>query len=261
MDARAHQGKWLLRIDDSDILRNINHANEQIQETLFAYGLIWDGKIVYQHQHAAYYANALETLKNNHLTFPCVCSRKQLSGLKRYPGNCRNNSHVSPPPYSIRIKSRSETICFVDKIQSKFCQHVANQHGDFIIKRKDEIIAYQLAVVVDDFTQQINHVVRGFDLIDSTIKQIYLQNLLNYPTPNYCHVPIITNQYGEKLSKQTLAESVSTKNPQKTLFLLLELLKQQPPSNLKSASVQDMLTWAINHWSTRPLKKIRAICS
>ncbi len=141
-------------------------------------------------------------------------------------------------------------------MQGFLSHNIRSQDGDFIIKRKDNITAYQLAVVIDDYQQNITHIVRGFDLLESTPKQIYLQSLLGYPTPYYCHVPIITDQQGDKLSKQSFAQAVSNKKPEKTLFLLLELLKQNPPLLLKSASVDDILLWAIDHWNIERLKKI-----
>lgn len=136
---------------------------------------------------------------------------------------------------------------------------MAHQHGDFIIKRKDNITAYQLAVVIDDHLQNITHVVRGYDLLDSTPKQIFLQKTLGYTTPHYCHFPVIIDQQGNKLSKQKCAQAVPKDKPQGTLFLLLELLQQSPPTHLKAASVQDIIQWGIEHWKVEPLKKIRAI--
>ena len=144
-------------------------------------------------------------------------------------------------------------------MQGSQSQNIAHQHGDFIVRRKDNIIAYQLAVVIDDHLQNISHVIRGFDLLDSTPKQIFLQQTLAYATPGYCHIPIITDPQGAKLSKQTFAQAVSIEKPEKTLFLLLELLKQNPPHQLKKASVKELINWAIDHWQTDSLKKIRAI--
>lgn len=133
------------------------------------------------------------------------------------------------------------------------------QHGDFIIKRKDGIFAYQFAVIVDDHAQQVSHVVRGFDLLDSTPKQIYLQNLLDYPSPEYLHVPLIIDRQGNKLSKQTCAQAVDGDRPAQTLFLLLNLLKQEPPANLRTAAIRDIIDWAVAHWQPQQLKKIHAI--
>ena len=160
----------------------------------------------------------------------------------------------SNTPYSLRIKTDHRSISFQDALQNKLCHNLAKLHGDFILKRKDRIIAYQLAVAVDDHQQNITEVVRGVDLLPSTIKQIYLQQQLQYQTPQYMHVPIIIDQQGHKLSKQTFAQAIDIKNPSQVLFALLNMLKQQPPANLKNAPVIEQLDWAIMHWNARALK-------
>jgi glutamyl-Q tRNA(Asp) synthetase len=136
---------------------------------------------------------------------------------------------------------------------------MAKQHGDFIIQRKDGIIAYQLAVVIDDHLQGVNHVVRGYDLLDSTLKQAYLHQLLGYQLPSYMHVPILVDQQGQKLSKQTFAQAVGDSNRSQTLWQLLVLLKQNPPQNLATAAVKDILEWAIQHWQPQKLTAISKI--
>jgi glutamyl-Q tRNA(Asp) synthetase len=225
---------------------------------LQTYGLHWSGSIQYQSQNISTYNAVVSKLIQQHCVFPCSCSRKTLSTLPIYPGTCRQSS-PSDRLHSLRVRSKDITLSFNDELQGVLSHHIADQHGDFIIRRKDNIIAYQLAVVVDDYQQNINHVIRGFDLLDSTPKQIYLQQLLGYPTPRYAHVPIITDPQGNKLSKQNLAQAVDTKNPSKTLFLLLHSLHQKPPAQLKNASVTDMLDWAIEHWNSQLLKNIRTI--
>lgn len=260
LHARACQGQWLLRIDDLDGPREVAGASESIIDTLQSYGLHWDGPIVYQSSHLEGYQTIIEQLISEELVYPCTCSRKALSALKThiYPGTCRHLKHQKPP-YSLRLKSTESEIRFDDELQGQQASHFAREHGDFIIKRKDSITAYQLAVVIDDHLQNISHVVRGFDLLDSTPKQIALQNILGFKSPHYCHFPIIIDQQGNKLSKQRCAQPVSAETPQKTLFLLLELLQQNPPSQLKTASVQKIISWGIEHWQSAPLKKVRAI--
>ena len=258
LDAKAHHGNWILRIDDLDAPRNVNGAAESIIETLQVYGLNWHGSIYYQSQNLEVYKTIISKLTQHALVYPCTCTRKALAEFSVYPGICRKTKNNNSP-HSLRIKSDNTAITFDDELQGSLNHNIASQHGDFIIKRKDNITAYQLAVVIDDYQQKISHVIRGYDLLDSTPKQIYLQTLLGYPTPNYCHIPVITDQKGDKLSKQTFAEGVSIEKPQKTLYLLLELLRQNPPPQLKKASVKDILSWAIEHWNTQPLKKIRAI--
>lgn len=250
-----------MRIDDLDTPRNVTGATESIIETLQAFGLDWHGSIEYQSHKHTHYHSIISELNLQGLAYPCTCTRKILSTSPVYPGTCRNTQQNRSHPHSLRVISKDISISFTDELQGTLSHNMANQDGDFIIKRKDNITAYQLAVVIDDYQQNITHVIRGFDLLDSTPKQIYLQSLLNYPTPHYCHVPIVTDERGTKLSKQSFAQAVTTINPEKTLFLLLTLLKQSPPVNLKSASIKDILNWAIEHWQIAPLKRIDNVIS
>lgn len=261
LHARSRQGKWLLRIDDSDTFRNTQGATECIIDTLHYFGLYEDGEIAFQSKNLSTYHSSITQLLKQQQTYPCVCTRKALAANKSaiYPGNCHNIQLKKNQPYALRIKSKQIKISFEDELQDNFTHQIAQQSGDFIIKRKDEIVAYQLAVVIDDYLQKITHVVRGVDLLDSTPKQIYLQQLLEFPTPKYCHLPIIVDRDGCKLSKQAFAQPVTKENPHKTLFFLLKLLKQNPPERLKTASVKEINNWGIEHWNANPLKKIRAI--
>ncbi len=261
LHAKANQGKWLLRIDDLDRYRNTSGATESIIDTLQIYGLHWDGVIQYQTDKTNTYQAIINNLQEQGQIYPCICTRKSLTNHAVYPGTCLKNKVNQKLAHALRIKTDSCEINFDDEIQGTQCSSIVDQHGDFIIKRKDTIIAYQLAVVIDDYKQNISHVVRGYDLLDSTPKQIFLQQQLGYPTPVYCHVPIITDSQGCKLSKQAFAQAVCTTNPEKTLYLLLQLLKQNPSPILKKATVKEILDWATNHWKSLPLKKIRAINS
>jgi glutamyl-Q tRNA(Asp) synthetase len=258
LHARYHQGKWLLRIDDLDTPRNKDGSVANILNTLEAFGLYWDGSVYYQSQHLADYGTFLEKLAQNQLTYRCICSRKLLADSPSYespntkyniyPGICRNKLISPDTPHAIRIKTADCTLSFNDELQGLISHNLADQHCDFILKRKDGIIAYQFAVVVDDYLQDVNHIVRGCDLLAETPKQIYLQQLLGFPTPAYLHVPVIVDQNGFKLSKQTLATAVDTQSPNITLFGLLKLLKQNPPDSLFGASVSELLDWVIIHW-------------
>jgi len=260
LHAKANQGLWLLRIDDIDSPRKMLGADTSIIKTLESLGLHWDGNIDYQSQHLEEYQNIIDDLLKKDLIYPCYCNRKTLnsSGSAVYSGLCRHTNKQNIPS-SLRIKSKPISTRFNDELQGWQDSNFVDQHGDFIIKRKDNITAYQLAVVIDDHRHNINHVVRGFDLLDSTPKQIFLQKTLGYKTPNYCHFPVIIDQQGNKLSKQKCAQAASTESPQNMLFLLLELLQQNPPKNLKKSSVEEILNWAIEHWQSAPLKKMRAI--
>jgi len=260
LHARAQQGQWLLRIDNVDKPREVSGAAESIINTLESHGLYWDEPVYYQSDHLNDYQAIIDNLIHQHQVYCCHCSRKTLSSLATpvYPGTCRHINDQKPP-YSLRIKSSNIKINFDDELQGLQSCHFAEQQGDFIIKRKDNITAYQLAVVIDDYKQNITHIVRGFDLLDSTPKQIFLQNILGYNTPNYCHFPVIVDSLGHKLSKQKCAQAVSTESPQKTLFFLLALLQQKPPTQLKKAPIKEIILWAIDHWQPDSLKKIRAI--
>lgn len=260
LDARRQNGRWLLRIDDLDTPRNMPGAIPAILDCLQRFGLHWDGDIYYQSQHIDDYLGAITRLKHKDSVYACVCSRKRLADFPGvYPGFCRNLQHPDDPQHALRLKTRDEVLCFDDRLQGSICENQARQHGDFIIKRKDGIIAYQLAVVMDDYNQQVNHVVRGFDLLDSTGRQVFLHRLLDIPQPAYMHVPVIVDSQGNKLSKQTYAQAVDESRPAAKLFLLLGWLKQSPPPSLRQASVEDILDWAIAHWQPQALKKIRAI--
>ena len=258
LQARSHEGLWLLRIDDLDTPRNIKGSADSILKTLEAFGLHWDDRVVYQSRSLDVYNDILDELAKNKLIYPCTCSRKTLTDI--YSGECRNKQGLPNSPYSLRIKTDNRIISFEDELQGLIAHNLAEQDGDFILKRKDRIIAYQFAVVVDDNLQQVNHVVRGFDLLDSTPKQIYLQQLLGLKTPGYMHVPVITDQSGYKLSKQTLATAVDVKNPQKVIYKLLTLLKQNPPSELLNAPSMELLAWAVGNWNPAVLKNCHTIC-
>ncbi|MGZ8135788.1 MAG: tRNA glutamyl-Q(34) synthetase GluQRS [Methylococcaceae bacterium] len=262
LQARSRQGKWLLRIDDLDTPRNVAGSVGNILKTLDVFGLYWDDSVVYQSRNADVYHDMLDVLAKNAQIYRCICSRKSLAAISStdiYPGLCRDKQIPPDNPHSLRIKTDNRSISFHDELQGLISHKLAEQHGDFILKRKDRIIAYQYAVVIDDDRQQINHVVRGVDLLDSTPKQIYLQQILGLATPRYMHLPIIVDEQGYKLSKQTCATAVGLKAPNKTIFQLLHLLKQNPPSELQNAASSELLDWAIDHWQPNVLKNIQEI--
>ena len=257
LQARSQQGLWLLRIDDLDTPRNIKGSADSILKTLETFGLHWDGRVAYQSQTLELYHEILDQLTQDKLIYPCTCSRKTLTAV--YSGICRNKQTLPNSPYSLRIKTDNRIIAFNDGLQGLISQNLAD-HGDFILKRKDQIIAYQFAVVIDDDRQHINHVVRGYDLLDSTPRQIYLQQLLGLVTPDYMHVPVIIDEQGYKLSKQTRATAVDLKKPHAVIFELLNLLKQNPPGELQHAPLTELLSWSIENWNPNLLKNCRAIC-
>ncbi len=267
LDAKAQQGKWLLRIDDLDTPRNATGSVDSILKTLEAFALHWDNHVYFQSDYLDTYNTILASLQRDNTIYPCTCSRKTLAASLTeiasaegvYPNTCRNNKFPCHQPHALRVRTDDRMISFDDRLQGLINHHLARQHGDFILKRKDHIIAYQFAVVIDDDRQGVNHVVRGMDLLDSTPKQIYLQQLLGFSTPDYLHVPIIADNLGFKLSKQTHAQAVGLTSPVHVIFKLLNLLKQHPPLELQHASATELVNWAIAHWNPATLKNIRTI--
>lgn len=252
--ARSQHGQWLIRMDDLDTPRNVAGAADGILKTLEIFGLTWDEAVFYQSQQRESYHAFLEQLIKQQHVYPCTCSRKTLATFPIYPGFCRHKTILPPEPYALRLKTEAVNLAFDDGLQGHVCHNIARQQGDFVVKRKDRIMAYPFAVVIDDYQQRITEVVRGFDLLACTPQQIYLHQLLGLPPPDYVHVPILADQHGQKLSKQSYAQAVDTRNPAATLFYLLTLLKQQPPTALCQASVTELLRWAIEHWQLAALK-------
>jgi len=266
LQARSQQGLWLLRIDDLDIPRNVKGSADSIQRTLEAFGLHWDGSIAFQSQHIEVYEYFINDLQVRELIYPCTCSRKELINNARgelhpdiYPGICRHREVKPDSDYALRIKTDFQNIDFQDQMQGFFSYDLARQYVDFVVKRKDNIIAYHFAVVIDDHLQQVNQIVRGHDLLAETPKQIYLQQLLGFYTPAYMHVPVIVDRQGYKLSKQTQAVAVALTSPGQVIFELLGLLKQRPPVELKQAPIAELLDWAIAHWKPTLLKNIQVV--
>lgn len=220
LDARAHGGQWLVRIEDIDHPRCVAGADRQILDTLARLGLHADEPPVWQSQREAHYAAALAQLEAAGLLYPCGCTRREIADSLRharerhqtlaYPGTCRTGLHGKPArAWRVRVPDgEAAVLCFDDRWQGRQCQDLASELGDFVLRRADGLWAYQHAVVVDDGLQGITHIVRGADLLDSTPRQIYLQRLLGLPTPVYLHVPVVVNAEGEKLSKQTGAEAI-----------------------------------------------------
>lgn len=250
LQAKANNGQWLLRMEDVDITRKVEGSDLEILNTLEAFGFEWQGDVMYQSNQTDYYQQALEQLIEQSLVFPCVCSRKQLaaSGSEIYPGTCRNRKLAETGEHALRLSARDITIEFDDLIMGRQSQNIAWQCGDFVIRRRDGLFAYQLAVVVDDALQGITEVVRGADLLDSTPRQIYLQQLLAYTTPTYCHLPLAVDESGNKISKSAGATKIELQHKQRHLVQALAFLGQQPPPELARTSINDIWSWAIKHW-------------
>ena len=254
-DARAHQGKWLVRIEDLDPPREMPGAAADILRTLEAFGFEWDGEVVYQSRRYDLYQDTLDHLKAAELVYPCYCSRKDWQAAAAqgadgfvYNGRCRrpeDRPHTDKPP-AWRIRVNDETIGFDDGIVGHYAQNLARDIGDFVLLRADGFWAYQLAVVADDADQGITHIVRGQDLLVSTPRQIYLQRSLGFATPHYAHLPLLVNKHGQKWSKQTLAPALDENHKEQLLRQVLQYLNLPPAPEVSRP--QALLSWAIEHW-------------
>lgn len=259
--ARQAGGKWLLRIEDLDKPREQPGAADSIIHTVAAYGFEWDEEILYQSQRLDAYHAALASLHDH--TYPCTCSRKDIQIHGRvgeygliYPGTCRHQPSSNPSrQHAIRLHTHDEPICFNDQIQGEYCQRLESEVGDFVILRADGLFAYQLAVVVDDAFQGVNQVVRGADLLDNTPRQLYLQQLLGFPQPDYAHVPLVLNQQGQKLSKQNLAPAIRTSDCLHTLVACLHFLGQDCPDAADFPNLSQCWDWALAHWDITKIGK------
>jgi len=245
--ARNACGRWLLRIEDLDAQRCVPGATEAILRTLDRHRLHWDGVATYQSQRIARYRDAIERLDAGGHTYACTCSRSQLRGSV-YPGTCRDRRTDTHESHSIRLKVPAEIWQVRDAVQGTFAQRLDMDVGDFVILRRDGIIAYQLAVVVDDIDQRITHVVRGADLLDNTPRQLLLFARLQGKAPQYAHIPVLIDRSGQKLSKQTFARAVDATRPNENLTLILTLLGHEPPPELRAAGAAELIAWATEAW-------------
>lgn len=212
LDARAHGGEWLIRIEDLDPPREVAGAAERQLATLAAFGLHSDAPVVRQSERAALYEAALARLERDGLLFRCACSRSDLAASHGIHHACMRPWQPGRV-YALRCRMPDETICFEDRCCARVCQSLREAVGDLVLRRSDGWYAYQLAVVVDDAEQGITDVVRGADLLDSTPRQILLQRLLGLPTPNYLHLPLVRDEHGRKLSKSLAALPVDAGDP------------------------------------------------
>jgi glutamyl-Q tRNA(Asp) synthetase len=251
LDARAAGGEWLVRIEDVDLPRSVPGAADEMLRTLAALGLEWDGEVAWQSRRTQRYEEALERLRGRGLVYRCRCSRREIadSALRGpegavYPGTCREAGIGIAVEAADRFVAPREPIAFVDRVQGVISQDVARDIGDFVVKRRDRLHAYQLAVVVDDADQGITDVVRGADLLWSTPRQIALQRALGLATPRYLHVPVATNAQGEKLSKQTYAAPVRAGDAQ-AMRSALRFLGQDV---VESGTPAEMLRAAVSGW-------------
>ena len=249
LDARAAAGRWLVRVEDLDGPRVVPGSAAGILRTLSRFGFAWDGEVVYQSERAERYQAALELLVERGLTFHCSCSRSQLAEDDRYPGHCRQGPLQPGTPCATRVRVDQATIEFTDLIQGRFRQDVAAAAGDLLVRRRDRLFAYLMAVVVDDAAQGVTQVVRGADLLDNTPRQIHLQRLLGLKTPAYAHVPLLLEPDGNKLAKSSRSIQLDSDKPLPLLIKVFDLLNLSPPPELGRASLPDAWNWAIDRWN------------
>ena len=259
LDAQAHNGSWLVRIEDLDPPREMTGASDLILRALDAFGLHSHENIIYQSQRHGLYQALCEQLLQSNDAFYCRCSRSQLKPTLGLHTHTCHNSHSDPSNSAIRLHSQDCIVSYDDRIQGHQSENIHQTVGDFVIKRKDGLFAYQLAMVLDDHLQGITHIVRGSDLLDSSCRQIYLQNILGFKQPVYAHIPVIHNRFGQKLSKQNLAPALNVSSPAKELFKALQALNLHPEPALINAPPSEQLSWAQEYWNISNISKAISI--
>lgn len=270
LQARCSGGQWLVRIEDIDGPRNRRGADSAILRELERLGFAWDEAPVWQSRRIEAYRAALNRLAAEGRIYGCACSRREIAdsvsardGMQRYPGTCRAGLPEGRAARATRLRVDARAadvlVCFTDRVQGEITQNIESEVGDFVLDRADGQIAYQLAVVVDDAAQGVTEVVRGADLLDSTPRQIFLQRLLDLPTPSYAHLPVALGGNGNKLSKQTLARPTDVMPAAPVLCAALEFLGQRPPAALECATPKDIWIWAEQHWDLVHVPRVRGI--
>lgn len=264
LDAKANKGEWVVRIEDIDETRCHPEYESSILKTLEAFGFEWDGPVIRQTDRIDAYRAAFDELKRKGLVYGCACTRREIAdsavgidGAPIYPGTCRNGLHEGKTARAWRLRVPDKTIGFDDSIQGRQEQNLEKDVGDFVLLRSDGLFAYQLAVVVDDAGQGINHIVRGADLLASTPRQIWLYECLGQPVPTYAHLPLAVNENGEKLSKQTRAAPVDFADPVAMLTAAMRFLNLAPEKD--DFALQDCWNWAIMNWSINIAPKTQTI--
>lgn len=260
LDARHQRGRWLVRMEDLDTPRNMPGAAEHILQTLEAHGLIRDGEVLVQSQQTERYQQQINSWVGQGLAYYCNCSRADLAEFGGvYPGTCRGRSLPPADDHAVRLRVTNDPIVFTDRLQGRVTQHLESDIGDFVIRRRDGVVAYQLAVVMDDITQGVTHIVRGADLLDSTPRQLWMYQLLQATAPEYLHTPLLMTRRGHKLSKRLNSAAIEASQAPASLYSALLALRQQPPTELQNRPVAEILAWAIEHWQPGQLPAVREI--
>ncbi|WOE43189.1 tRNA glutamyl-Q(34) synthetase GluQRS [Acinetobacter chinensis] len=248
-EAKAHQGEWIVRIEDTDIPRIYPGSEAHILKCLDAFGFESDKEIIFQKDRLDIYESVIEQLHQQGLVYACQCTRKILGSNHIYTETCR---HLNLPlaHQAIRVKVDDCEICFDDALQGRHCSNLKYDLGDFVLKRRDGIINYQLAVVVDDYLQGMTHVVRGADLLDNTERQIWLGKLLGYPELSYMHLPLAMNDQGQKLSKQNMAQAL---DPAQASVLLSDAITALGQPAVELDLPDRMLIQAVAQWDRKSI--------
>lgn len=254
LDARSRHGQWLIRIDDLDRQRISPGAEAEIFRQLEAHALSWDGPIRRQSEHVDLYRAALEALVRQHLTYGCNCSRAVLAQNSLpgpdgaiYPGTCRDRQ-LDGAALALRIRLPDQELSFEDAGQGLQHRNLQMDIGDFVVRRRDGVIAYQLACAIDEHSQGITQVVRGADLLGSSFMQLHLMQLLRLRAPRYRHLPVLLDSEKRKFSKQNHSLAIDTAQASANLLRCLSLLGQSPPPALARTAPPEILHWAVSHW-------------
>jgi glutamyl-Q tRNA(Asp) synthetase len=265
--ARQQGGRWLVRLEDIDPLRQPPDSCEKILVALEAHGLEWDGVPSFQSNHSAFYDAAIAHLRQSGVLYPCVCSRKQIkeSGAREelaglgpvYPGTCREAPPKALKRYALRMRVGQAELTFNDLIQGQVSQDLERQSGDFIIKRRDDLYSYSLAVAVDDARQEITEVIRGADLLQQTPRQIFIMQHLGLEPPAYGHVPVATDSNGQKLSKQSGALPLDNTKPEENLVMAMKMLGMPVSPEVSGAGLHELLDWGVANFRLEALKGIK----
>ena len=261
--ARANGGEWLVRIEDIDPPREQPGSDTAILQALEAYGFEWDGPVTYQSAFVDRHEAVVADLLTSGMAYPCSCSRRDLANAPRgplgaiYPGTCRTG--CTAEEVAVRIRTNDEPISFTDALQGTQSLRLESESGDFVVKRRDGLIAYHLAVVVDDHDQGITEIVRGIDLIDSTPRHIWLQRVLGLHVPDYMHIPVAINEEQQKLSKLTGAAGLRVTETAPILIAALKALNQAISDSFDASTVGEIWDWVAANWEPGRMRGVREI--
>ncbi|MBI2800974.1 MAG: tRNA glutamyl-Q(34) synthetase GluQRS [Gammaproteobacteria bacterium] len=258
LQARAHGGEWLVRIDDIDPPRTRAGAADAILRSLERLGLEWSRSVTFQSHARAQHLSACQWLLDRELAFRCICSRRQLVN-QHYAGTCRARHILATVRHAVRAIGASAEFEFTDAVQGRYSPPSGTAADAFVIWRAEDLPAYHLATVVDDAAAGVTEVVRGADLLESTPRQLHLQKLLALSSPRYAHLPLVLDPNGLKLSKQRAAEPIDVAAPAHTLARALSFLRHPLPPTLCAAPSPEIIAWAANAWRLEKIPRARGL--